>query len=53
MLLNCQLLPWPAAGPDFERRIVANEATNQKFNFLRDGDPYNAYYRRKVGSCWC
>lgn len=42
-------LPLPvAAGTDFEKRILANEANNQKFNFLKDGDPYNAYYRQKV-----
>lgn len=39
----------PPAGTDFEKRILANEANNQKFNFLKDGDPYNAYYRQKVG----
>lgn len=40
------------AGTDFEKRILANEANNQKFNFLKDGDPYNAYYRQKVcGPC--
>ncbi len=39
------LLP---AGTDFEKRILANEANNQKFNFLKDGDPYNAYYRKRV-----
>ncbi|PRW57503.1 putative splicing factor 3A subunit 1 isoform A [Chlorella sorokiniana] len=35
-------------GTDFEKRILANEAQNQKFNFLKDGDPYNAYYRKRV-----
>lgn len=35
-------------GTDFEKRILANEANNQKFNFLKDGDPYNAYYRKRV-----
>jgi hypothetical protein len=38
----------PAAGADFEKRILANESNNQKFNFLKEGDPYNAYYRQKV-----
>ena len=38
----------PAAGTEFEKRILANEANNQKFNFLKDGDPYNAYYRQRV-----
>jgi len=42
----------PAPGVDFEKRILANEANNQKFNFLKDGDPYNAYYRQKVGAGW-
>ena len=41
------------AGTDFEKRILANEANNQKFNFLKDGDPYNAYYRKRVGAEWC
>jgi hypothetical protein len=36
-------------GAEFEKRILANEATNQKFNFLKEGDPYNAYYRKQVG----
>lgn len=41
--------PPPPAGVEFEKRILANEINNQKFNFLKDGDPYNAYYRQKVG----
>ncbi|KAK9807061.1 hypothetical protein WJX72_012308 [[Myrmecia] bisecta] len=32
----------------FEQRILANEANNAKFNFLRPADPYHAYYRYKV-----
>jgi splicing factor 3A subunit 1 len=36
------------AGPEFENRILANEANNAKFNFLKAGDPYNAYYQHKI-----
>ena len=36
------------AGPEFEHRILANEANNAKFNFLKPGDPYNAYYQHKI-----
>lgn len=35
-------------GPEFEARIRQNELGNAKFNFLGNGDPYNAYYRHKV-----
>ncbi|KAF5178337.1 Splicing factor 3a subunit [Thalictrum thalictroides] len=35
-------------GPDFERRIVANNAGNAKFNFLNCSDPYNAYYQHRL-----
>lgn len=35
-------------GPEFENRIQQNEQNNPKFNFLKQGDPYNAYYRNKV-----
>lgn len=35
-------------GPEFEARIQSNEQNNPKFNFLKQGDPYNAYYRNKV-----
>ena len=35
-------------GPDFESRIKANEQGNRKFNFLKEGDPYHAYYLHKV-----
>ena len=27
---------------------MANEANNVKFNFLKPGDPYNAYYQHKI-----
>ena len=40
--------PHPNAGPEFESRILANEASNVKFNFLKPGDPYNAYYQHKI-----
>lgn len=35
-------------GTEFEKRILANEASNVKFNFLKPGDPYHAYYQHKV-----
>lgn len=35
-------------GPEFEARIRQNEINNAKFNFLNQGDPYNAYYQHKV-----
>eukprot|EP00232_Nephroselmis_pyriformis_P014095 CAMPEP_0182879816 /NCGR_PEP_ID=MMETSP0034_2-20130328/16204_1 /TAXON_ID=156128 /ORGANISM="Nephroselmis pyriformis, Strain CCMP717" /LENGTH=466 /DNA_ID=CAMNT_0025012777 /DNA_START=39 /DNA_END=1436 /DNA_ORIENTATION=+ len=35
-------------GTDFEKRILANEKNNAKFNFLNASDPYNAYYQKKV-----
>lgn len=35
-------------GPEFESRIQQNEQNNPKFNFLKIGDPYNAYYQFKV-----
>lgn len=35
-------------GAEFEKRILANEASNVKFNFLKPGDPYHAYYQQKV-----
>ncbi|CAD7697669.1 unnamed protein product [Ostreobium quekettii] len=35
-------------GLDFEKRILANEKNNLKFNFLVPGDPYNAYYKTKI-----
>ncbi|XP_054161737.1 splicing factor 3A subunit 1-like [Oppia nitens] len=34
-------------GPEFESRIQQNEQNNPKFNFLKPGDPYNAYYQHK------
>lgn len=35
-------------GVEFEKRILANEQNNVKFNFLRPTDPYHAYYRMRV-----
>jgi hypothetical protein len=58
--LFCPALPCPAqsflchscfarfAGVEFEKRILANESANQKFNFLNATDPYHAYYRMRV-----
>eukprot|EP00897_Mesotaenium_endlicherianum_P000066 jgi/Mesen1/1005/ME000120S00159 len=36
-------------GPDFEKRILAANKNNAKFNFLTPTDPYHAYYRHRVG----
>lgn len=36
-------------GVEFEKRILANEQNNAKFNFLNPTDPYHAYYRLRVG----
>ncbi|OAY79698.1 putative splicing factor 3A subunit 1 [Ananas comosus] len=35
-------------GPEFEKRILANNAGNAKFNFLIASDPYHAYYQHRV-----
>lgn len=35
-------------GPEFEKRILANEKNNVKFNFLNSVDPYHAYYQHRV-----
>ncbi|KAL5723011.1 hypothetical protein ACHQM5_006459 [Ranunculus cassubicifolius] len=35
-------------GPDFERRIMSNNAGNAKFNFLIPTDPYHAYYQHRL-----
>ncbi|XP_044978530.1 probable splicing factor 3A subunit 1 [Hordeum vulgare subsp. vulgare] len=35
-------------GPEFERRIVALNQGNAKFNFLQPSDPYHAYYQHRV-----
>ncbi|KAL3698045.1 hypothetical protein R1sor_012121 [Riccia sorocarpa] len=35
-------------GPEFEKRILANEKGNVKFNFLKAEDPYHAYYQHRV-----
>lgn len=32
-------------GLEFEKRILANNAANVKFNFLNSPDPYHAYYQ--------
>ncbi len=37
-------------GPDFEKRILGSEKSNQKFNFLLPTDPYNAYYQSKIAA---
>ena len=36
------------AGGEFEKRILANEKNNVKFNFLVPSDPYHAYYKLRV-----
>ncbi|CAL0300337.1 unnamed protein product [Lupinus luteus] len=35
-------------GPEFEKRIVANNTGNAKFNFLSASDPYHAYYQHRL-----
>lgn len=35
-------------GPEFEKRIIANNAGNVKFNFLNSSDPYHAYYQHRL-----
>ncbi|RZB65042.1 probable splicing factor 3A subunit 1 [Glycine soja] len=35
-------------GPEFEKRIVANNTGNAKFNFLNSSDPYHAYYQHRL-----
>merc|ERR1712071_577210 len=35
-------------GLEFEARIHKNEQSNPKFNFLKPGDPYHAYYQYRV-----
>ncbi|KAL6567172.1 hypothetical protein OROGR_000840 [Orobanche gracilis] len=35
-------------GPEFEKRIVANNEGNAKFDFLRAPNPYHAYYERRL-----
>merc|ERR1712168_928661 len=37
-------------GPEFEVRIQKNEANNIKFNFLKDEDHYNSYYRHRIAA---
>ncbi|KAG5556914.1 hypothetical protein RHGRI_007226 [Rhododendron griersonianum] len=35
-------------GPEFEKRIIANNSGNAKFNFLNASDPYHAYYQNRL-----
>ncbi|XP_057982982.1 probable splicing factor 3A subunit 1 [Malania oleifera] len=35
-------------GPEFEKRIIVNNAGNAKFNFLNASDPYHAYYQHRL-----
>ncbi|XP_072969365.1 probable splicing factor 3A subunit 1 [Typha angustifolia] len=35
-------------GPEFEKRILANNTGNAKFNFLIPSDPYHGYYQHRV-----
>ncbi|CAA7032536.1 unnamed protein product [Microthlaspi erraticum] len=35
-------------GLEFEKRIMAENAKNAKFNFLTSSDPYHAYYQHKL-----
>jgi len=40
--------PRARAGVEFERRILAQESQNVKFNFLTPTDPYHAFYKLRV-----
>jgi hypothetical protein len=51
MLQQSKISVDSSVGLTFEKKILANEANNVKFNFLRSTDPYHAYYRFKVSSC--
>nr|XP_043613960.1 probable splicing factor 3A subunit 1 [Erigeron canadensis] len=35
-------------GPEFEKRIIASNSGNPKFNFLNGSDPYHAYYQHRL-----
>ena len=35
-------------GPDFEKKILQNEASNTKFAFLQADNQFNAYYKMKL-----
>ncbi|XP_058090326.1 probable splicing factor 3A subunit 1 [Magnolia sinica] len=35
-------------GPEFEKRILANNTGNAKFSFLSSSDPYHAYYQHRI-----
>ncbi|KAK4484982.1 hypothetical protein RD792_007589 [Penstemon davidsonii] len=35
-------------GPDFEKKIIARNDGNPKFNFLRASDPYHVYYQQRL-----
>ncbi|XP_077211833.1 putative splicing factor 3A subunit 1 [Tasmannia lanceolata] len=35
-------------GPEFEKRILAHNTGNAKFNFLSGSDPYHAYYQHRI-----
>ncbi|CAH2037681.1 unnamed protein product [Thlaspi arvense] len=35
-------------GLEFEKRIMASNANNAKFNFLTSSDPYHAFYQHKL-----
>ncbi|KAF5749892.1 splicing factor 3A subunit 1 [Tripterygium wilfordii] len=35
-------------GPDFEKRIIASNANNAKFNFLSPTDAYHTYYQHRL-----
>jgi hypothetical protein len=48
VLVDVHGLVHVGAGAEFEKRILANERGNAKFNFLDATDPYHAYYQMKV-----
>lgn len=45
-------------GREFEKKVMANESSNLKFQFLFENNPYHAYYTYKVAEFihekgWC
>ncbi|KAJ0974427.1 hypothetical protein J5N97_016392 [Dioscorea zingiberensis] len=35
-------------GAEFEKRVLAHNANNAKFNFINPTDPYHAYYQHRI-----
>ena len=47
-IVQKQAEPGTHAGAQFEQQILKQQQNSTKFSFLREGDPYNAYYKYKV-----